>query len=205
MLQPKRVKYRKPHRTKYEGHAKGHKKVVFGQWGIMATHGKNKPSYKGNWVSDHQIEAARIVLAKAVDKSKFGQMWTNIFPHLSRTKKPLEVRMGSGKGAPEIWCAVVKPGEVMFEIAGVNEKDAKLALKQAGDKLNVCSKIVARDPNLPPVILRERKKKMMDIISQQQMASTAANSDASKVEGANVVDVNNVATSSTQQSSKEGA
>ena len=201
MLQPKRVKYRKPHRTKYEGHAKGHKKVVFGEWGIMATHGKNKPSYKGNWVSDHQIEAARIVLAKAVDKSKYGQMWTNIFPHLSRTKKPLEVRMGSGKGAPEVWCAVVKPGTVMFEIAGVEEKEAKLALKLAGDKLNVCSKIVSRDPSLPPVILKVRKKKMMDIISEQQVASATSNEVASTSDNVNEIDNKQPP----QESNKEGA
>ena len=200
MLQPKRVKYRKPHRTKYEGQAKGHKKVVFGEWGIMATHGKNKPNYKGNWVTDHQIEAARIVLAKVVDKSKFCQMWTNIFPHLSRTKKPLEVRMGSGKGAPEIWCAVVKPGTVMFEIAGVPENDAKLALRQAGDKLNVCSKIVARDPSLPPVVLKERKKKMMDIISEQQAASAANNEPTTPVATTDSTEKTPV-----QETKKEGA
>ncbi|MBQ0045531.1 MAG: 50S ribosomal protein L16 [Mycoplasma sp.] len=174
MMQPKRVKYRKPHRTRYEGHAKGHQQVWFGEWGLMALHGKNKPDYKGNWISDHQIEAARIVLAKAADKTKCGQIWTNIFPHLSRTKKPLEVRMGSGKGAPEIWCAVVKPGTVMFEIAGVPEADAKLALKRAGDKLNVKTKIVARDPSLPPVVLKERKKKIMDEIAEEQAELAAA-------------------------------
>lgn len=173
-MQPKRVKYRKPHRTRYEGHAKGHQQVWFGEWGLMAIHGKNKPEYKGNWISDHQIEAARIVLAKAADKTKCGQIWTNIFPHLSRTKKPLEVRMGSGKGAPEIWCAVVKPGTVMFEIAGVPEAEAKLALKRAGDKLNVKTKVVARDPSLPPVVLKERKKKIMDEIAEEQAELAAA-------------------------------
>lgn len=177
-MQPKRVKYRKPHRTRYEGHAKGHQQVWFGEWGLMALHGKNKPDYKGNWITDHQIEAARIVLAKAADKTKCGQIWTNIFPHLSRTKKPLEVRMGSGKGAPEIWCAVVKPGTVMFEIAGVPEADAKLALKRAGDKLNVKTKIVARDPSLPPVVLKERKKKIMDEIAEEQAKLAAATATA---------------------------
>ncbi len=186
MMQPKRVKYRKPHRTRYEGHAKGHQQVWFGEWGLMALHGKNKPDYKGNWISDHQIEAARIVLAKAADKTKCGQIWTNIFPHLSRTKKPLEVRMGSGKGAPEIWCAVVKPGTVMFEIAGVPEAEAKLALKRAGDKLNVKTKVVARDPSLPPVVLKERKKKIMDEIAEEQakLAATAATTpEAAPAEG----------------------
>lgn len=184
MLQPKRVKYRKPHRTRYEGKAKGHQTVVFGEWGLMAVHGKNKPNYKGNWISDHQIEAARIVLAKAADKTKCGQLWTNIFPHLSRTKKPLEVRMGSGKGAPEIWCAVVKPGTVMFEIAGVPEAEAKLALKRAGDKLNVCTKIVARDPSLPPVVLKERKKKAMDQIAEEAAAQQAAAATEAPAEAA---------------------
>ena len=183
-MQPKRVKYRKPHRTRYEGHAKGHTQVWFGQWGLMALHGKNKPDYKGNWISDHQIEAARIVLAKAADKTKCGQIWVNIFPHLSRTKKPLEVRMGSGKGAPEIWCAVVKPGTVMFEIAGVPEADAKKALKQAGDKLNVKTKVVARDPSLPPVVLKERKKKIMDEIAEEQAKLAAATATAAPAEAA---------------------
>lgn len=184
-MQPKRVKYRKPHRTRYEGHAKGHQQVWFGEWGLMALHGKNKPNHKGNWISDHQIEAARIVLAKAADKTKCGQIWVNIFPHLSRTKKPLEVRMGSGKGAPEIWCAVVKPGTVMFEIAGVPEAEAKLALKQAGDKLNVKTKVVARDPSLPPVVLKERKKKIMDEIAEEQakLAAAAPAAEATPAEG----------------------
>lgn len=146
MMQPKRVKYRKPHRTRYEGKAKGHKYVAFGEMGLMCVHGKNKPDYKGNWISDHQIEAARVVLSKAVDKyiKQGAKLWVNIFPHLSRTKKPLEVRMGSGKGAPEIWCAVVKPGTVMFELAGIPEAEMKLALKKAGDKLNVCTKVVKK-------------------------------------------------------------
>lgn len=144
MMQPKRVKYRKPHRTRYEGKAKGNKYVAFGDWGLMCVCGKNKPSHKGNWVSDKQIEAARVVLSKATDKYKAPAPYIRIFPQLSRTKKPLEVRMGSGKGAPEIWCAVVKPGTVMFEIKGVPDAEAKKALKQAGDKLNVKTKIVKK-------------------------------------------------------------
>ena len=144
MMQPKRVKYRKPHRTRYEGKAKGNKYVAFGEMGLMCVHGKNMPNHKGNWISDKQIEAARVVLSKAVDATKTGKMWIRIYPQLSRTKKPLEVRMGSGKGAPEIWCAVVKPGTVMFELAGIPEPIMRKALKQAGNKLNDCTKVVKK-------------------------------------------------------------
>ena len=134
MLQPKRVKYRKPHRTRYDGKAKGNKYVAFGEYGLMAT--------EGNWVSDHQIEAVRVVLSKATVNG--GKFFIRIFPHLSRTKKPLEVRMGSGKGNPETWDAVVKRGTVMFEIMGLPEAQAKEALRKAGNKLNVTSKIVKK-------------------------------------------------------------
>lgn len=92
MMQPKRVKYRKPHRTRYDGKAKGNKYVAFGEYGLMAT--------EGNWVTDHQLEALRIVLSKAI--GTIGKMWIRVFPQLSLTRKPLEVRMGSGKGNPEM-------------------------------------------------------------------------------------------------------
>lgn len=134
MLQPKRVKYRKPHRTKYDGKAKGNKYVAFGEMGLVAE--------SGNWVTAKQIEAARIVISKYLGKT--GKMWIRIFPHLSLTKKPLEVRMGSGKGNPEEWVAVVKKGTVMFEMAGVSEADMKKALKQAGNKLNVLARVVKK-------------------------------------------------------------
>lgn len=134
MLQPKRVKYRKPHRTQYDGKAKGNKYVAFGEMGLMAT--------TGNWVKAKQIEAARVVLSKHLGKT--GKMWIRIFPQLSLTKKPLEVRMGSGKGSPEEWVAVVKAGTVMFEIAGIDEATMKSALKKAGDKLNVLTKVVKK-------------------------------------------------------------
>lgn len=134
MLQPKRTKYRKPHRVKYDGKAKGNTYVAFGEYGLMAN--------KGDWISNRQIESARIAISKCLGKT--GKMWIRIFPHLSLTKKPLEVRMGSGKGAPEKWVAVVKKGTIMFEVAGIPEEEMKSALTKAGNKLSVTWKIVKR-------------------------------------------------------------
>ena len=134
MMQPKRVKYRKPHRTKYDGKAKGNKYVAFGEYGLLAT--------EGNWVSDHQLEAVRVVLSKAV--GTIGKNYYRVFPQLSRTKKPLEVRMGSGKGNPETWDAVVKRGTVIVEISGIPEDQMKEALRKAGNKLNVKTRIVKK-------------------------------------------------------------
>ncbi len=134
MLQPKRTKYRKPHRTRYNGKAKGNKYVAFGDYGLVST--------KGAWVTDRQIESARIAISKSLGKT--GKMWIRIFPHLSLTKKPLEVRMGSGKGSPEQWVAVVKEGTVMFEIAGIEQEEMKEALRKAGNKLCVTWKIIKK-------------------------------------------------------------
>lgn len=134
MLQPKRTKYRKPHRVSYEGKAKGNKYVAFGEYGLMST--------KGAWLSDRQIESARIAISKCLGKT--GKMWIRIFPHMSLTKKPLEVRMGSGKGSPEKWVAVVKNGTVMFEVANIPEAMMRQALTRAGHKLSVTWKIVKR-------------------------------------------------------------
>ena len=111
MLQPKRVKYRRPHILKYEGHSKGGTTVNFGEYGLEAL--------EGNWVTARQIESARMVLSRYTKRS--GQVYIRIFPHLAKTKKPAEVRMGSGKGSPEEWVAVVKEGRIMFEIGGVQE------------------------------------------------------------------------------------
>lgn len=134
MLQPKKVKYRKQHRTPYDGHAKGNTYVAFGDYGLIST--------SANWVHSKQIEAARIVLSKVLGKT--GKMWIRIFPQLPVTKKPLEVRMGSGKGNPEFWVAVVKTGTVMFELAGVDPTVAKQALIHASHKLNVTGKVIAK-------------------------------------------------------------
>lgn len=135
MLQPKRTKYRKPHKISYEGKAKGNTYVAFGEYGLMATNGA--------WLDARQIEAARIAISKRLGKT--GKMWIRIFPHLSMTKKPLEVRMGSGKGAPEKWVAVVKNGTVMFEVGGIPDELSKNALKAAGNKLSTSWKIVKRE------------------------------------------------------------
>ncbi|MDR2557335.1 MAG: 50S ribosomal protein L16 [Mycoplasmataceae bacterium] len=134
MLEPKRVKHRKQHRTSYDGKAKGNKFVAFGDYGLMAT--------TGNWITAKQIEAARVVLAKCLEKT--GKMWVRIFPQLPITRKPLEVRMGSGKGNPEYWVAVVKAGTIMFEIAGVTDAVAKDTLRKAGDKLAVKTRVVKK-------------------------------------------------------------
>ena len=134
MLQPKRVKYRRPHIIRYEGLSKGGNEVSFGEYGLQAT--------SGNWVSDRQIEACRIVLSRYTKKG--GKVWIRIFPQMAKTKKPAEVRMGSGKGSPEYWVAVVKKNRVMFEGAGIPEADAYEALRQASYKLNVSTRIVKR-------------------------------------------------------------
>ena len=134
MMQPKRVKYRKPHRTKYDGKPKGNKYVAFGEYGLMAT--------EGNWLTENQLEALRVVLSKAI--GTIGKLWIRVFPQLSLTRKPLEVRMGSGKGNPELFVAVVKKGTVICEIAGIPEDQMKEALRKAGNKLNVTTKIVKK-------------------------------------------------------------
>lgn len=134
MLQPKRTKYRRPHIIKYEGHSKAGNEVSFGEYGLQAL--------EGNWITTRQIEAARIVLSRYTKRS--GQIWIRIFPHLAKTKKPAEVRMGSGKGSPEDWVAVVKTGRVMFEIGGVNETDAMEALRLAAYKLPIKCKVIKK-------------------------------------------------------------
>ena len=134
MLQPKRVKYRRPHGIKYEGLSKAGNEVSFGEFGLQAV--------SGNWITARQIESARIVLSRYTNRA--GQVWIRIYPHLAKTKKPAEVRMGSGKGSPESWVAVVKTGRVMFEIGGVDEKIAREALRLASYKLPIKTKIIAK-------------------------------------------------------------
>lgn len=135
MLMPKRTKYRRPHRVKYEGKAKGGTKVSFGEYGLQAQ--------EGCWITNRQIESARIAMTRYMKRG--GQVWINIFPHMAKTAKPLEVRMGSGKGAPDGWVAVVKEGRVMFEVAGVEEEVAREALRLAMHKLPVKCKIIKRE------------------------------------------------------------
>ena len=131
---PKRTKYRRPHRIKYEGLAKGGTQIAFGEYGLVAQ--------EGAWLTNRQIEAARIAMTRYMKRQ--GQVWIKIFPHLAKTKKPLEVRMGSGKGAPESWVAVVKTGVILFEIAGVSEEIAKEALRLASHKLPIKTKFVKK-------------------------------------------------------------
>ena len=137
MLLPKRVKYRRPHKVSYEGKAKGNTELSFGQYGLQAV--------EGAWITNRQIEAARICLARYTKRQ--GKIWIRIFPQLSKSKKPLEVRMGSGKGSPDKWVAVVKPGRVMFEMAGIPEDIAKEAFRLAAHKLPVKTKFVTVDKN----------------------------------------------------------
>ena len=138
MLQPKRVKYRRPHSIKYEGLSKAGNEVSFGEFGLQAV--------SGNWITARQIESARIVLARYTDRA--GKVWIRIFPHLAKTKKPAEVRMGSGKGSPEGWVAVVKKGTVLFEIGGIDPVKAQKALHLAGYKLPVKTKVIKREKAL---------------------------------------------------------
>lgn len=134
MLQPKRTKYRRPHGLSYEGKAKGQTKVDFGDFGLMAM--------EGEYITNRQIEAARIVISRYTKRT--GKSWIRIYPHHAKTKKPAEVRMGSGKGSPDSWVAVVKAGTIMFEVGGVSEEIAREALRLAAYKLPVKCKIVSR-------------------------------------------------------------
>ena len=135
MLLPKRVKYRRVHRGRLTGKAYRGNKVSHGQFGLMAM----EPA----WISSRQIEAARIAMTRYIKRG--GQVWIKIFPDKPITEKPAETRMGSGKGSPEYWVAVVKPGRVMFEIAGVSEEVAREALRLAANKLPIKCKFVTKE------------------------------------------------------------
>ena len=135
MLMPKRTKHRKTFRIKYEGKAKGNTELHNGTYGLMAM--------EGAWITSQQIEAARIAMTRYMKRG--GKVWINIFPNLSLTKKPLETRQGKGKGNPEVWVAVVKQGQIMFEIADVSEEIAREALRLASHKLPIKCKFVKKD------------------------------------------------------------
>ena len=135
MLVPKRVKHRREFRGKMRGEAKGGKEVSFGEYGLQAT--------TSHWITNRQIEAARIAMTRYMKRG--GKVWIKIFPDKPVTEKPAETRMGSGKGSPEFWVAVVKPGRIMFEIAGVSEEVAREALRLASHKLPIKTKIIARE------------------------------------------------------------
>ncbi|GMW01608.1 MAG: 50S ribosomal protein L16 [Candidatus Hydrogenedentota bacterium] len=134
MLMPKRVKYRKQQRGRRTGNTKGGAEIDFGQFGLKAM--------EQAWVTSRQIEAARIALTRHVKRG--GKIWIRVFPDKPITKKPAEVRMGKGKGAPEEWVAVVKPGRIMFELEGVTEELAREAVRLAGHKLPIQTKFVKR-------------------------------------------------------------
>jgi large subunit ribosomal protein L16 len=135
---PKKTKFRKVHRGRRRGTSRGQNTVQFGDYGLK--------SLDAGWITNRQIEAARIAMTRKIKRG--GKVWINVFPDKSYTKKPAETRMGSGKGSPEGWVAVVKPGRVMFELAGVPEPLAKEALRLAGQKLSVKTKIVKREAEL---------------------------------------------------------
>src|ERR671932_2493753 len=138
MLLPKKTKFRKQHRGRRRGHSKGGTRVEFGDYGLKAL--------ENGWITNRQIEAARIAMTRKIKRG--GKVWINVFPDKSVTQKPAETRMGSGKGSPEHWVAVIKPGRVMFELAGVPEPLAREALRLAGRKLSVKTKVVRREENL---------------------------------------------------------
>ena len=134
MLAPKRVLHRKVQRGSMKGHAKGNTELHFGQWGLRAE--------EAHWITNRQIEAARIAITREMKRG--GKIWITIFPDKPITKKPAETRMGSGKGNPEEWVAVVKPGRVMFELGEIDEATAKEALRLAQHKLPIKTKIITR-------------------------------------------------------------
>ena len=135
MLLPKRVKYRRVHRGRLTGKASRGNQVTYGQFGLVAL----EPA----WISSNQIEAARVAMTRYTKRG--GQVWIKIFPDKPITEKPAETRMGSGKVSPEYWVAVVKPGRVMFEIAGVSEETAREALRLAANKLPIKCKFVRKE------------------------------------------------------------
>ena len=135
MLMPKRVKYRRQQRGRMKGKATRGNVVNYGEWGLMAT----EPC----WITANQIEAARVAMTRYC--KRFGKVWIKIFPDKPITEKPAETRMGSGKGSPEYWVAVVKPGRVMFEIGGVPEETAREALRLAANKLPIRCKFVKKE------------------------------------------------------------
>jgi large subunit ribosomal protein L16 len=138
MLIPRKVKFRKQHHPKRGGHATGGTTVAFGEYGIQAT--------TSAYVTNRQIEAARIAMTRHIKRG--GKVWINIYPDRPLTKKPAETRMGSGKGSPEWWIANVKPGRVLFEVAGVSEELAREAMTRAIHKLPLKARIIKREEGM---------------------------------------------------------
>lgn len=135
MLSPRKVKYRKHHRGRTGGPSKGGNELAFGEYGIQAL--------EPGWISQRQIEAARIAMTRHIKRG--GKVWINIFPDKSVTQKPAETRMGSGKGNPEFWVAVVKPGRILFELSYPSEVTARHALERAVQKLPIKARVISRE------------------------------------------------------------
>ena len=135
MLMPKRVKHRKQFRGRMRGNTKGGSTVAFGEYGIKAV--------ERGWITNRQIEAARVAMTRKIKRG--GKVWINVFPDKPVTKKPAETRMGSGKGNPEFWVAVVRPGRVLFELSYPNAELAKSALAKAVQKLPIKARVISRD------------------------------------------------------------
>ena len=134
MLSPKKVKYRRPQKGKIKGVAASGNYVAYGSYGMKAL--------EAGWISSRQIEASRVAISRRV--RKLGKMWIRIFPHKPITKKPAETRMGKGKGTPEYWVSVIKPGRILFEVDGLTFEEAKEAFKACSHKLNIKTKIVSK-------------------------------------------------------------
>ncbi len=147
MLMPKRVKRRRQHRGRMTGEALRGNKVAYGDFGLVST--------ECGWITSRQIEAARVAMTRYIKRG--GQVWIDIFPHKPVTKKPADTRMGSGKGSPEFWVAVVKPGRVMFEIGGIAEELAREALRLASHKLPVKCKFIRKGEQITGVVEEEVK------------------------------------------------
>ncbi len=135
MLEPKKIKYRKQQRGRMKGKATRGNTIAFGDYGLIAL----QPA----WITARQIEASRVAISHSMKKG--GKMWLRIFPNKPITKKPAETRMGKGKGAPEYWVSVVKPGRIIYELAGMNEKDARYLLRLASNKLPIKTRFAQRE------------------------------------------------------------
>ncbi len=175
MLMPKRVKYRRQHRGRMKGKASRGNKVAYGQYGLQAL--------EPHWITSNQIEAARVAINRYLRRG--GKVWINIFPDKPITAKPAETRMGSGKGSPEYWVAVVKPGRVMFELAGVSEKIAREAFRLATHKLPIKTRFVYSDHKLTEEELEKYSEVQADVVEQleeeEDMAAEASEEAAEAV------------------------
>jgi len=166
MLSPKRVRHRKVQRGKMRGRAKGGTTVHFGDYGLQAQ--------EASWITNRQIEAARVAMTRYMKRG--GKVWITIFPDKPITKKPAETRMGSGKGNPEDWVAVVKPGRVMFECAGVTEEVAREALRLAGHKLPIKVKFVAREGGPIHGLMKAPREVIVETVEEDSDGDTAEDS-----------------------------